>query len=101
MNQKIFKAIIIRIGILILPIIVLILFMEYGPRPDYNERHGHTDRGLGFAIMGILWMIFFSTLIGIEMLFKLYKRQKTWIANLIFIIIITLLFIVCAIYNSY
>ncbi|WP_109436686.1 MULTISPECIES: hypothetical protein [Aquimarina] len=101
MNKKIIRAIIIRTGILILPIIVLILFMEYGPRPEYNERHGHTDRGLGFAIMGVLWLLLFSILIGFEMLFKLYKRQKTWIANLIFIIIIAFFLTACAIYNSY
>lgn len=65
--------------------------MEYGPRPGYEERRGHTDRGLGIAIMGMFWISFFSLLIGIEMLFKLYKRQKTWIANLILIIIIIIL----------
>ncbi|WP_146052896.1 hypothetical protein [Aquimarina sp. I32.4] len=93
-NYKIISYFFIRLLILILPIIVLAILMKY-TNPDYSEKKGHTDRGLGFAIMGGLWIIIFISITIIEMIYRIYRKQKKWYANglLILLIIIAMMLI--------
>jgi len=33
--------------------------------------------------MGILWIITYYTIIVLEMIYKIYKKEKTWVANIL------------------
>ncbi len=69
--MKIFRYFIFRFIILCIPIIFLILALNYGSN---NSEH-RTDRGLGVAILSGEWLVFYFIIMIIEMFYRIVKKK--------------------------
>ncbi len=89
-NYKLIFYILIRVFILVVPLFGLFLLMEYTV-PDPTSKKGYVDRGLGYGMIGGLWIVVFCFLILVEMVYRMYLKQKVWCINGIILLLFALL----------
>ena len=84
--KHLFLYALIRLVIFCIPIVILVLIMNYYPYRSRIEGH-YTDRGLGFAILGIVWCGFYFLCITLELIYRMIMKKDYWYFNIIVIIL--------------
>lgn len=90
--RKNITYVLVRFLIFIIPILILIGLMEF--LPQKSTAGGHTDRGLGFAIWGGIWIIIFTFFLIIETIYRIFKKQNTYYDYLVIFIILAIIIII-------
>ena len=88
-NYKLIFYILIRVFILVVPLVTLFFLIEYTV-PYATPNKGYVDRGLGYGMLGGLWIVVFCFLILVEMVYKMYLKQKVWCINGVILLLFAL-----------
>ena len=82
-SKRLIKYFLIRLAVLIIPLLILGLLLMI---PEGN--HERTDRGLGIAILGGIWLHIFALIMFFEILKSIVKKTPFWKVSLILLLIV-------------